>query len=710
MASVASAPVATRWSKTSYTLVSTSESTLREHTTSLYDYSKNLEKAPSPQQSWWRSKLKGFGPRLPTGWHFGVWVATSQAVSVLILNIAILIYTTVKTGGSSSGLLFEGDCLTVDHLNIRVHLVINILSTLLLGASNYVMQKHTESEVYKPLEASAVDFALRFLSPYTSSNSYNSSFFSTTSANAYQVIYAQGPDIQHIENNGTFDWKCAFPGNDTLHSITEVVPNWEFLSASDCLQSYAVDFLTDHGNVMVVGAFDPEMYTFKGLDKVGFDIAVIVEGGLIGGSSPPFNGFAPICQMMQCVAVLLTNIDPSNWTLGENFWNMNVTAGSQLIVPSAQVDYCLSSTASPRCQLRFNLPLLTIVVALNAIKVVCMAIVATKMKDHPLVTIGDAIASFIDNPSSETKGMCLVSQDQFKDSNKSHGANSSLIKYQPLNIRWMAMVSQRQWVLTAVLFCGAILITLSFLGYAISELNSVYDISGFSALWELGIGKVSSETIIQGWHIPATRYGALSAVVLLSNFPQLVLSAIYLVFNSLCTKLLLGLEWSSFAHSRKPLRVSDPCGDQRSTYFLQIPYRFGLPLMACSTLLHWLMSQSIFLVVVNVWDGADLQNTITSCGYSPIAMMLSSIVGASLFLSALAVGYFKHIDCRMPLVGSCSAAISAACHPPESGSDSSKTLMWGVVSHTADHADRAAGHISFSSGEVVEPVPCCHYS
>lgn len=248
--------------------------------------------------------------------------------------------------------------------------------------------------------------------------------------------------------------------------------------------------------------------------------------------------------------------------------------------------------------------------------------------------------------------------------------------------------------------------------YAIIKLRSL-DVEGFPSLWQLGIGKAQSQTIIQ-WDLPRQGYSALIVSVLISNSPQIILSIIYLVFNSLCTKLFLALEWSSYAHFRKPLRVSHPCGDQRSTYFLQIPYRFGIPLMAYSALLHWLVSQSIFLVAITFWDGnvVDTENSIISCGFSPIGMIFTSIVGASLFLSALAFGYFKHFDCDMPLAGSCSAAIAAACHPPEDGSNYLKPLKWGVVPCNDDdsNSEKVAAHISFSSGEVMEPVPGCYYA
>ncbi|ODM24070.1 hypothetical protein SI65_01660 [Aspergillus cristatus] len=40
---------------------------------------------------------------------------------------------------------------------------------------------------------------------------------------------------------------------------------------------------------------------------------------------------------------------------------------------------------------------------------------------------------------------------------------------------------------------------------------------------------------------------------------------------------------------------------------------------------------------------------------------------------------FKHFKNSMPLAGSYSAAISAACHPPPGGGDALKPVMWGEV-------------------------------
>ncbi len=167
----------------------------------------------------------------------------------------------------------------------------------------------------------------------------------------------------------------------------------------------------------------------------------------------------------------------------------------------------------------------------------------------------------------------------------------------------------------------------------------------------------------------------------------------------------LAAEWSDFASERKTLRVSKPKRNQRSTHFLQLPYKIGLPLMVLSGLLHWLISQSIFLAVVAEYSpSGELWNpiVIASCGFSPLAMILVIVFGGSIILATFALGWLRKYDESIPLVGSCSAAIAAACHQPEWDTDASmKAVRWGVVPEMED--EKGVGHCAFSSG-VVEPL------
>ena len=196
--------------------------------------------------------------------------------------------------------------------------------------------------------------------------------------------------------------------------------------------------------------------------------------------------------------------------------------------------------------------------------------------------------------------------------------------------------------------------------------------------------------------------------VLVANSPQIVLSFLYFAYNGIFTCMLLAEEWSGYASKRRFLRVTSPTGGQRSTYRLQLPYRYGVPLLIGSSALHWFVSQSIFLARVNVIDstGAEVPDVeISTCGYSPIALIFVIILGSIVVLLGISSG-FRRARVGMPLAGSCSAAISAGCHPPETDVDASlKRVMWGVVDKESfKYRGKNVGHCSFTSFKVEAPI------
>lgn len=86
--------------------------------------------------------------------------------------------------------------------------------------------------------------------------------------------------------------------------------------------------------------------------------------------------------------------------------------------------------------------------------------------------------------------------------------------------------------------------------------------------------------------------------VLLANCPQLILSFSYFAYNAFFTRLLVEKEWNSFSLDYRPLRVTAPEGEQWSTYRLQLPYRYSLPLLGVSVLLHWLVSNTFYVYII----------------------------------------------------------------------------------------------------------------
>jgi hypothetical protein len=171
--------------------------------------------------------------------------------------------------------------------------------------------------------------------------------------------------------------------------------------------------------------------------------------------------------------------------------------------------------------------------------------------------------------------------------------------------------------------------------------------------------------------------------MLLANTPQLVLSMCYMVYNGLFTRMLAEFEWASFSVRAKPLRTSSGRGQQRSSYRLQLPYRFSIPLIVVSWLLHWLYSNAIY---VSIYEGRFPSLPLPQAGranssdpghrwyapyphfelreglqFSVVATVVSLAV--SIFIAILPIGLaWVKLPGDMVVAGGNSMVISAACH------------------------------------------------
>lgn len=227
--------------------------------------------------------------------------------------------------------------------------------------------------------------------------------------------------------------------------------------------------------------------------------------------------------------------------------------------------------------------------------------------------------------------------------------------------------------------------------------------------------------------------------ILLANLPQLLISITYFLYNQILTSMLAASEYSSYSTHRKPLRVTHPEKNvpgcrQRGSYWLSIPYRYSIPLLITYGVLHWLISQSLFFVYIVPYDMN--QNPITDAntaalGYSPIAIIFAVPLGGLMVLALLVLGFGRRLGgskkgtIPMPLAGSCSAVISAACHPPADDTQAYLgSVMWGEIMESSkppawavlagghggtgndeghEFMDVKYAHLSFTSQEVCSP-------
>ncbi|KAK0837876.1 hypothetical protein LTS02_017887 [Friedmanniomyces endolithicus] len=379
-------------------------------------------------------------------------------------------------------------------------------------------------------------------------------------------------------------------------------------------------------------------------------------------------------------------------------------------VKGYRIDYCLSELSSGpgQCRLQFSTTILAVVIVMNICKCLAMVLTLIQNREVALITVGDALASFLKKPDHLTEGRCMLAKiDVEKTLLRSTIPPVSCgqtnppppVTYQDAtHRRWFAAVSADRWVFTLGLIGVALCAAVALLVRAVYWLKRSLDPN--QSVFSLGFGTVDSRaTIVDS--LPKSNGAGLAAAVLVANLPQVICSLLYFAYNALFTSMLLSYEYSQYGVGgrRKALRVSSPKGQQRSKYFLHLPYTYSVPLIAISTLLHWLVSQSLFLVRITV--SQDASNNLSKLGFSCGPILATTIVASVLLLAAPAFGLRKLVS-HIPLASACSMALSAACHPPEDDVDAAYlTLRWGAV----DDAIDSVGHCCFTSQEVRDPRP-----
>ncbi|KAK4909791.1 hypothetical protein LTR49_021460 [Elasticomyces elasticus] len=655
------------------------------------------------------------------GWKFGVTCSAWTAFSVLILNLILTIIAAAKFGSIEGvGTALEGSCDSVNSWTTWLHILINALSSILLSASNYTMQclcSPTRKEIdeahakgdWMDIGVASVRNIWRIrwsrrivwwclaLSSVPIHLLYNSAIFKTLDANEYTMAIVN-PDFLTGGSDFNTLYETNYGYNTSIDSLSTLSYMQSFfansstdaslvqkLSNSDCIAAYGTGFVSGRNHVLAVTSKTSTAanHTVYGTDEAEYEF----DGT---GSGQPYFWICtdqPYRPGYNC-DVPTARRNATNWTIN-----------------NAKIDYCLSQIAPSHCKLQFSLHILITVILMNAGKAACMFLTLYRQREATLVTVGDALSSFLDRPDELTKGRCLMGKvDVSKGplSWKAKGVKNTpntnplpITYYAPIRRRWFAGATVRRWCVTMGLCTGALITAAALLG--VGTANTQAYLSGGS-VFGLGFGAVDSRSLVNAG-LPQSGSGGLVSAVLLANLPQAIVSFLYLTYNGLFTSMLLSHEYSKFAMDgrKKPLRVTTPHGQQRSTYYLQLPYTYSLPLLITSGTLHWLISQSIFLARISVYnDGVSSdQSDTSSVGYSCLPILLVILLGTAMLAFALSMGCRKFAS-HIPVAGSCSVAVSAACHPPKGDVDAGYLpVRWGEVK--VQESDM--GHSAFESGE-----------
>ena len=456
---------------------------------------------------------------------------------VFLINLIATIVATQKAGISQGlGTLQSGDCNKIKRLSQWLHLMINLLGTLLLGASNYCMQglssptrkeindahrRGTWLDVGVPslTNLRRVSWKRIFLWGLLALSSiplhlmYNSAVFGTLSYQKFTVFvvgenFLTGADysVTDFTNSGLGYVSDSRNISTVLQLVRKTSDSLQRLENKECIEAYSPFIVSNRGNVLVISSFQNSTNSL-----------LSIESGRTLGFLENLQPNLWMCNDVLNCDVTKVEANAKNWTYGR---------GNQY-----PVSYCLSTKMEDQCKLQFSITIMVAVISCNFVKLVCMIIVAWKLRFHPLVTLGDAIASFLNEPDSTTDGICLAGKPPFR---KRQNWRDLPVQYNPKPHRWLNAASRSRWCVHITL---CLLTLLAASGLLIIANSSLQDRGGPRSPWNLGFGAVRPETSLGlQSHINGSN---LISMTLLANSPQILLYFINLTYTGFYTSMLL---------------------------------------------------------------------------------------------------------------------------------------------------------------------------
>lgn len=267
----------------------------------------------------------------------------------------------------------------------------------------------------------------------------NSSFASLTAADittAYHEQYTKAMDEDTL-----ISWS-----SENVQNAVRLLRNSETLerlSPEQCISAYATEFISKYNSVILVS---PE---FKGSDVPVEAVAVQTVAGPIWRTDVPYFW---ICKYE---ADLYSHNNCTNSKLSD------IRARDDWVVGGHKVDHCLAEKTAEKCTLEYNMPLAIVVMVANLAKAIPIFLVAFLLEDDPLLTVGDAVSSFLRSPDDARVVSCLLARPMLSSKRwRNISADKPRAYIAKPNRRWSSL-SRTRWA--------------SFLSMCVTHLASLHD-------------------------------------------------------------------------------------------------------------------------------------------------------------------------------------------------------------------------------------------
>lgn len=642
----------------------------------------------------------------------------------LILNLVVLIWALAAKPKQDGFVITNvGSSSTCKHISLGIRLIVNTLSTLILVSSNRCSQflcSPTREDVdAHHAHGQWLDIGVRSYRNFRAVRGWRmivAVFLLVTSLpihlvyNSVQLITYVAQDYVAVTVDPSFDqglpWDTSrrLPDmNASLASaLAEVATSLEHnvtqhtltpLDLNSCKAIYQSQFQSKWGNLLVVS---PELTSIEVNGTWRTSVAALTEAwvaspGIMGNyqwwNSTVYNGHTDRV------------LHPPNGTSLYAFAANCVVDGDESCAAGGTytkvaVESCFVQKTLQKSTLSLSIGFLAFTIGANLVKVLTLLVVINK-DFRPLATTGEAVSSFLAKPDIHTAGIGPVSVFEVRGGQSSPTWQAFAFNANRRFRLFKAATKFRWW-----------LGVLSLLVPLLAAVVCLYWANAWSSIPSEG----NTRTVFTGndsFTTPAVYRvsNSFTGTALAVNAIQIGLAWSYLAVNDLMTSMLASHEYQSYAAKRKAMRVARPEGQQRDTYFLSLPWKYGLPLVTLWTLLHWQLSIELELVKVQVYNYNGVLDK--RRGYQ--GMVISSfwftgiVIGVFLIFVGLIVLSFLRYPRGMPLTRSNSILISAACHrgPNETEKAALMPVQYGVLPGVMNDGYECVGFSSLEVGPLI---------
>jgi len=224
-------------------------------------------------------------------------------------------------------------------------------------------------------------------------------------------------------------------------------PSYEDLTPSQCTNLYKADFMSNHRNLFLVSNHTSD----DTYNNTILDMTIVMGDEISSNSWMCYWQRASLDGNYRHTTSKCSPNELASNVAGGLPWQMNLTT-----VGVIEITGCKSEITDEKCKVQFSLGIMIAVICCNLIKACSMIMTIVRSREPTLVTLGDAVDSFLRAPDPTTVGICFADR-RFIEREWRRGWRTTGPRQWKQNAvqKWWTSVSKTRWITCN--FCFAII-------------------------------------------------------------------------------------------------------------------------------------------------------------------------------------------------------------------------------------------------------------